>query len=142
MIEFHVLESHQETVWLHYVCSLAAQHHAAHKSVVIVCDDQSILNRVDEHLWTFSEDSFIPHDQLSPSQNSTLPNVIGLSLKSLPSDVLIHLGFDPLVEPGSHALIQDIIDADPKRRDAGRARFSAYRKQGITPNTLKNPPLP
>jgi DNA polymerase III subunit chi len=142
LLEFHVLDSSQDALWLRYICALAQHHLGLNQRVVIVCDDAATLNRVDEYLWTFEEASFLPHEQLSPSQTTAPIGVIGLSHKPIATDILIHLGREALTEIQTAAVVVDVIDAEPSRRDAGRARFSAYRKLGLAAKTCKNPPLP
>ena len=54
-----------------------------------------------------------------------------------PVDVLINL--DSSAEPppflSQVARVAAIIDGEPARRDAGRARFKAYRHMGLSPET-------
>jgi DNA polymerase-3 subunit chi len=138
LIEFHVLESSQDNTWLNYVATLAESRIQSGQTVLIVADKPALLQQVNSHLWTFRDDSFLPHELLTANQQRA-PHIIYLSDYPQSADVIIHLGEAALTEVSSLPLIIDVIDADQKRRDAGRARFSTYRKKGQSPQTIKIP---
>jgi DNA polymerase III subunit chi len=140
-VEFHVLESAHDSVWLQYVCELTeALHHPAHR-LVIHADEPALLTAVDEKLWTYKDDGFLAHERTTQPTSPAPNGVVMLSSTPIATDTLIHLGFDPLADLTTAKRIIDVIDADPKRREAGRNRFAHYRKLGISPQTIKNPTI-
>ncbi|EQD36977.1 DNA polymerase III chi subunit, HolC [mine drainage metagenome] len=82
----------------------------------------------------------MPHEWLRaarPGAPRRRPSCSALSLQTPRLDVLINLGLS--AEPPSFleriARVVEIIDGEPSRRDAGRARFKAYRQTGLSPDT-------
>ena len=141
-VEFHVLESADESAWLKYICELTQSLHARQERLVIQSDEPGFLVAVDEKLWTYHEDSFIPHERITKPMACSPNGPVLLTSLSIDTDTLIYLGLEPLTGFINAKRIIDVIDANPKRREAGRQRFASYRKLGISPQTIKNPPNP
>jgi len=142
VIEFHVLESSQETRWLHYVAELSESLLSTNMRLLILSDQPAFLNAIDEKLWTFKDNSFIAHERVNGTTPPLRSGVVGIGHELLECDLVIHLGLSPLESFGTATRVIDVIDSEPQRREAGRARFSAYRKRGMSPETIKNPPTP
>lgn len=86
---------------------------------------------LDRLLWTWRQDSFIPHEAL---QNGTVPDapvLIGTGpIPPVPCPVLLNLSDQLPVDCQRFDRIMEIVPAHEERRAAGRARFKAYRDQG------------
>lgn len=86
---------------------------------------------LDRLLWTFKDQSFLPHGQLGKTDPALTPILIGQDAGPMKEDqVLINLGpavpdffarFERLCEP---------VDHDPAVCNAGRERFRYYRDRG------------
>ena len=136
-VDFYVLAGDDARERLKFACRIIDKAFNAELRVLVWSDDEALLQSLDDLLWTFAQDSFIPHELLGPESNWDDTPVL-LSAKSLPAapaDVLVNLGqsLPPSLE--QTARIIEIIDADAARRQAGRARFKQYRDQGVEPTT-------
>ncbi len=135
--DFYVLESSDARERLKFACRVIDKAFGAEQRVLVWFDDAAALQSFDDLLWTFAQDSFIPHDPVGPGSNWEDSPVL-LSCAALPpagAEVLLNLASGvPAVASQARQVIE-IIDADPTRRQAGRARFKQYREMGVTPTT-------
>ena len=60
--DFYILEDSAATARALTACRLAAKAYAHGHQVYIHCQDQAAAMTLDNLLWTFKEDSFIPHN--------------------------------------------------------------------------------
>ncbi|MFO1330541.1 MAG: DNA polymerase III subunit chi [Rubrivivax sp.] len=104
---------------------------------VCVRAEPATLARLDRELWTFVEREFVPHLRFAqpgalPPQAARTP--IWLVDGEPPPDgpaVLVNLGADaPQALDGIERLIE-IVSAEPDQAQRGRARWKAYRAQGL-----------
>ena len=135
--DFYVLESSDTRERLKFACRIIDKAFGAEQRVLVWFDDPAALQSFDDLLWTFAQDSFIPHDPVGPESNWEDSPVL-LSCAALPptgAEVLVNLAAN-VPALASHARqVIEIIDADPARRQAGRTRFKQYRELGVTPTT-------
>ena len=137
--DFYVLEGSDARERLKFACRIIDKAFNAEHRVLVWLEDAAALQSFDELLWTFAQDSFIPHEPAGPESAWEDAPVL-LSCGALPpegTDVLINLANDVPALARSAARAIEIIDADPQRRQAGRARFKQYRDLGIEPATHK-----
>ena len=134
-VDFYVLAQASAAARLAVACRIAEKAYLASQSVLIWHTDRAELEALDERLWTFSDRSFVPHEWLGAGAQA--PVLLGMEAPAGPVQVLIQLGL--LTEPPPFlervARVAEIIDGEPSRRDAGRARFKAYRQMGLSPGT-------
>ena len=107
---------------------------------VVVVGPKDFLRQLDEQLWTFSATEFLPHAWGQDDFASETPIVFVESFESeeldyLPhGDVLIHVGRQLPASVENLATrfprIVEIVSTDEEDRQAGRARYKAYRDQG------------
>ncbi len=119
---------------LELACRIAEKAHRAGQTVLLWDEDAAELAALDELLWTFADRSFVPHERVAPGSDSEAP--VLLTAGPAPQraiEVLINLS-SGIPEAAAHAArVIEIVDSDPARRAAGRARFKAYRERGIEP---------
>lgn len=134
-VDFYVLEAAGGRGRLKLACRVAEKAYLAGQSVLIWHTDRQELAELDAMLWTFSDRSFVPHELLA---NADAPcgapvRLLAGSAPSLPADIIINLSAEvpPALEVTQR--VAEIVDGDETRRQAGRARFRAYRELGITP---------
>ena len=135
-VDFYVLEGASAAARLKVACRLAEKAYLASQRSLIWHTERGELEALDELLWTFADGSFVPHDWLTSNAAAEAP--VLLSAGSPPSadvDFVVNLAADP--PPFLHLTrrVAEIIDGDEGRRQAGRARFKAYRELGIQPAT-------
>lgn len=135
-IDFYVLPGASVRSRQLTACRLAEKaYHAGHQVYVqaATAQDEVVL---DELLWTFKQNSFVPHGRWPGEAQSEVPVLVGhLPSPAAHVDVLINLA-DAI--PNAHeryARIVEIVDADAACREAGRRRYRFYRDQGYAPVT-------
>jgi DNA polymerase-3 subunit chi len=133
-IDFYTLEPDSPGDRALLCCRLAERARAEGLRVYIHCPDQESARRLDRLLWTYRQDSFIPHGLVGHTDAALTPVLIGTA--GTPTDenqVLINLTatvpdfferFQRVCEP---------VDRDPAGRAAARERFRCYRDQGHPP---------
>ncbi|HZF17582.1 MAG TPA: DNA polymerase III subunit chi [Steroidobacteraceae bacterium] len=135
-VDFYVLEGSEPRPRLVYACRLAEKAFLLEQRVSILTDSAEDAQQLDDLLWTFRDRSFVPHERQPAAGEPGTPVVIAFRGET-PShrDLLINLGSE--VPPGvsEYARVAEIVDADAKRRSAGRERYRYYLDQGLKPDT-------
>lgn len=104
---------------------------------VCVRGGAATLARLDRELWTFVERDFVPHLRFAqpgavPPQAARTP--IWLVDGEVPAEgppVLVNLGAELPPDLGGVERLIEIVSADPDEAQRGRARWKAYRAQGL-----------
>jgi DNA polymerase III subunit chi len=134
-VSFYILDDASDTARLKLVCRIVEKAHRAGQSVLVWHTEPDELARLDELLWTFGDDrGFIAHEMVLPGSSPEAP--VLLTTGAAPEsgiDVLINLAAAVPQLAQRAARVIEVIDADPGRREAGRARFRAYRELGCDP---------
>jgi DNA polymerase-3 subunit chi len=135
-VAFYVLDASASGARLKLACRITDKAYRAGQHVLIWHTDPAELTTLDEFLWTFDDRTFIPHELVTPSVACEAP--VLLSATAVPDgeiDVLINLASELPGFVSRAVRIVEIIDGDAARREAGRARFRAYRELGVEPVT-------
>ena len=118
-----------------YACSLASYFYLQNKKVFIYTDNQQDAFAVDEYLWQFDGDSFVPHNLLGEGPSYGTSVEISWQAPTHPRPILINLSTNT---PDFAINFQQIIDFVPfaePLKIAARTRYSAYKKMGLTVST-------
>lgn len=126
-IDFHILSCTGFNEAAHYVCRLTEKAWAAGHSVLIYCDEDW-LQGLDEHLWSFRPDAFVPHHPLSDGE--TRVNLTCSEDCGGHHDVLISLAHQqPPHFSRFNRLIEVVFEA-PELKAAKRAHYRFYQERG------------
>jgi DNA polymerase-3 subunit chi len=133
-IDFYVLTSVEPNARYLTACRLAEKAYRLGHRVYVQTESAQADVILDDLLWTFRQNSFVPHERWPNDGNADVPVLLGHDeAPDFLADVLINLGeqipgafdrFDRLVE---------IVDQDGPTRTAGRRRFRHYRERGFAP---------
>ncbi len=133
-IDFYSLESDSRGDRFLLTCRLVERIRGHGLRVMIHCPDPEQARHLDRLLWTFRQDSFLPHGIVGRADAGLTPILISPDGQPETEDqVLLNLSdsmpdffdrFDRLCEP---------IDHDPAVKGAGRQRFRGYRDLGYEP---------
>lgn len=91
---------------------------------------------LDDLLWTFKQNAFLPHQPYSPDQTLQVPILLGHAQE--PEDageVLINLSASLPVRYAQYARVAEVVGPDEPQRQLARERFRAYRESGCEMNT-------
>jgi len=116
-------------------CQLAAYYYQQNQKVFIYTENQQDAFIVDEYLWQFDGDSFVPHNLVGEGPRYGSPVEISWLAPQHPRAVLINLNQSI---PEFNLNFQQIIDFVPAQEQLkinARMRYSAYKKLGHTLST-------
>ena len=112
-------------------CRLVARIYDQGLRLYLQVPDAREAEHLDRLLWTFQEQSFLPHGRLGRTDPALTPILIGDDPGQVEEcPVLINLGLEVPAAFPRFARLCEPIDLDSEWRRAGRERFRYYRNQG------------
>ena len=133
-VDFYILSRDEPDAPLSAACRLADKAFRLGHRIFINAASGDQARELDRLLWTFRDDSFVPHSLAGEGADPGDPVRIGAdTAPDAPPGVLINLaGTVPSWAEGS-TRIAEIVGADPAGRTAGRERYRHYRDKGFAP---------
>ena len=115
-----------------YACRLVRKARAAQCKIVLLGKDSSELTQLDQLLWSFSEQDFIPHVHAGDPLAAQTPVILTDSeAVELPHHhVLINLSGNTPEHFARFERIFEIISSDEADKAAGRDRYRFYKERG------------
>jgi len=115
-----------------YACRLVRKARAADMKIVLFAADRAQLAALDEALWTFSEQDFLPHvmagDELAAMTPVILAHDAGQELPH--HQVLVNLSRETPAHFARFERMFEIVSTDDDDLLAGRARYRQYQQRG------------
>ena len=131
-IDFYLIEEPGAAASEATACRIAEKAWRHGHRVHLHVDSPESARRLDELLWTWRDESFVPHSVCAADELSAgAPVTIGSgSLPRFDFDVLLNL--DPCVPDGfdRFARVAEVVGGGEPARSAGRERFRRYRAHG------------
>lgn len=139
-IDFYILEVTSGQKSLFFACQLIEKMYQAQQCVYVHCHSKEEAERLDALLWTYRDDSFVPHALYHAAHDYPPPVQLGFGNMApvLPKEYLLlnmtqqippfHAQFDHMIE---------IVFSDPSVQQLARDRYKAYRDQGCELHTYK-----
>lgn len=123
----------------HHACQLIYAHYKQKQTIYIHCQNKQQAFSIDEILWTFAPDSFIPHSIKDPNNEFLSPVEIGFDPigSNKKRQVLINLADQcpPFAVNFDHII--DFVADDDGMKAIARDRYKQYRTMGIELATQK-----
>lgn len=115
-----------------YACRLARKARGTDAQIVILTKDQSQLLALDEALWSFSEQDFLPHVMLEDTLAAKTPILLttNSAMESPHHQILINLSDAPPTHFARFERMFEIIASDDADKSVGRERYAYYRERG------------
>lgn len=135
-IDFYLLsETAPDALWL-TTCRLLEKAYLKKHRVFVYCANQHDAEHLDELLWTFKPDSFIPHHLQGEGPEPPPPIQIGYSEEPKGfSDILFNLSPTIPTFLKCFQRVIEIVSTDEAAKAMSREHFRAYRKLGFEPQT-------
>lgn len=136
-VDFYILDAATEHERLRTACRLAEKAWQKGHRVFIHADSAETARSIDDMLWTYRQDSFVPHallrERMDSDADACEPVLVGDGTAE-PTDIDVLINLAETVPPFAErsARIAEIVAGDSKGRRAGRARYRDYRDRGIT----------
>lgn len=135
-IDFYLLTADTADAQGLFTCRLLEKAYQQGHRIFVYCNNATDAGALDELLWTFKPDSFIPHHLQGEGPEPPPPIQIGYSSEPRGfNDILLNLA-DTI--PAFYLRFQRVIEivaADEPAKIRGRAHFREYRKAGWVPDT-------
>ncbi|MCH2055248.1 MAG: DNA polymerase III subunit chi [Thalassotalea sp.] len=134
---FHIMpEQAGDSATLRYACVLAANCYRQQQKVFIFTDSQQQAHEVDEVLWSFEPDSFVPHNLVGEGPTYGAPVEIGFSAPKGKRPVLINLSANMPAFAGQFAQVLDFVPVAEADKQQARERFKSCRQMGFQVDTV------
>jgi DNA polymerase-3 subunit chi len=116
-------------------CEIAERTYTQGKRLQIIVADQSQARRLDDLLWTFRPDSFVPHGLFEEEKDQPpQPVVITTNLEPIPGiETLLMLNYCPIELVGQFSQVIHLIIVDNQERlQASREYWTQLKEAGFT----------
>lgn len=114
------------------------------KRLVVRCRDEADVHALDEHLWVFRDDAFLPHEMNDGAATLADPearvilvarDVWPPGLERTPGEILVQLAPADMAYAATFAIVIDLVDhSDEAHLEASRGRFKAWIERGLKPD--------
>lgn len=133
-IDFYILEGRQDAGrHLQIACRLAEKAWSGGQRVYIHTDEAVSAKKLDDMLWSFRAESFLPHQLLAEGQDSDALTPIHIGWNEPPAQhdqVLINLAAEIPLCFSRFDRVAEIVSATEQAREQGRQRYRFYRDRG------------
>ena len=135
-IDFYVLQEQSPGGRFKLACRIVEKAYRLGHRVYVRTDNSVDTHALDDLLWTFSQNSFVPHQLSTENDSQGSPVVIGEHPPTAEgTDVVISIADDPVANFTAYPRIVEIVGCEDDEKASGRNRFRYYREHGMEPNT-------
>lgn len=128
-VDFYILPTDSLSARLDFACKLCEKAWRLGHRIYLHCQDEEQRMALDERLWAFKGEAFVPHDL--PEANNEGNVLLGIGTDAHGhSDLLINLGAEVPAFVGQFQRVAEIVVEASQIRQAARERFRFYREQG------------
>ena len=139
-VYFYSLEKSQD---LHLsICTLIKELYKL-SGQIIICDYYSNLEKIDKLLWTFEQNSFLPHKIYEPELTLDTP-ILLLTQKYL-NNLLIFKEYDsiinnfdePIIQAENHFKVYEFVESSEEKKNISRKKYTIYKNNNFNLNHKK-----
>jgi DNA polymerase-3 subunit chi len=112
------------------VCELAKRAFDAGQPTLILARSVDQAEQIDEKLWEFSDDAFIPH-QIAGDDDDAITPVLIVPPELTTTDRALVINLREDAAPGLFDRVLEVIPAEQSERDGSRKRWAMYRAAGF-----------
>ena len=136
---FHHFESIERKDFLIYVCKLIEKGYKQNiNPIFIKTDTQTQAEELDKLLWTFRQESYIPHTLVDQDSNNTQPVQIGWIDNEIDdAEAIINLSDGMPDISNDLKKIHEIIDNIDEKKEKARERWKKYKSIGFNIKAYK-----
>ena len=117
----------------HLACRLAMMAWERQQEVFVIAGSKSHIRKLDELMWQYPDDRFLPHALCNDTYAAKAPVRIGLGEDLKPVGVVINLCTEAVSQPTKYNRILEIVPFAKPEREASRSKFKVYRDLGLSP---------
>ncbi len=126
-VDFHILGANDLSVAMNHVCKVTDKAWRSGHRVLIVCEPEE-LEALDERLWNFRPDAFVPHQPLA--RGDAPVNITDSTECGGHHEVMVNLSRQ---QPGSFSRFDRLIEvvfSHPDWTEVKRDHFRFYKERG------------
>ena len=112
------------------VCELVKKAYAAEQPTLILARTPEQAEALDEKLWEFDDDAFIPH-QLAGDDDDAITPVVIAPPGAATADRPLVVNLRDECAPGAYERVLEVVAADPAEREGSRVRWTEYKRRGF-----------
>lgn len=130
-VDFYVLPNDNLQQRVQFACRLADKAYRLGHRVYIHTESAQQTRLLDELLWTFQQNSFIPHAVIQDVSEAQPPVQLGHDAEPDAShQVLINLAPEVPLFFSRFERVAELVNSDATLRQQGRSRYSFYKERG------------
>ena len=118
-----------------FACRLAMMAWENNQRTYIIVASESSIERLDEQMWQYPDNRFLPHATPDNPNCSKAPVIIGTLSGLNPTDVVINLSPDAVPQTERYKRVLEIVPYADTERQASRVKYKTYRDLGLKPLT-------
>jgi DNA polymerase-3 subunit chi len=122
---------HNTSSAFYHACLQASYFYRQNQRVFIYSQDQKSAEQIDEMLWAFDSDSFVPHNLSGEGPKQGAAVEISHQVPRGRRPVLINLSSTVPDFASQFQLIVDFVPSDEKLKQLARERFKTCRQRGF-----------
>jgi len=131
-IDFYLLNDSDPDASLLFACRLLEKAYLRGHRVFVYCSNHDDAIRIDEYLWTFKDDSFVPHNL--QGEGPMPPPAVQIGFDAEPrgfNDILLNMS--AIIPPfyARFRRIMQVVAAEESAKEISRMQYKAYRKLGF-----------
>ena len=129
---FHYFEKTSGRDLLVYICRLVEKgYKQGSKPIYIHFDSENEAKEFDSLLWTFRQESFIPHTILGHPEQEKTPVIIGWDTNQIETaEALINVSQGIPRASTSTSKIHEIVGSDENKKNKAREKWKEYKANG------------
>ena len=103
--------------------------------IFIITSTDNASKQLDELMWQYPEDRFLPHARADQPGSARTPVTIGTLSSLNPTDVVINLCAEAVPQPERFSRVLEIVPSAENEKQASRVKYKTYLNQGLKPQT-------
>jgi DNA polymerase-3 subunit chi len=112
------------------VCELAKRAFETGQATLILARSFDQAEQLDEKLWEFDENAFIPHQIAGDADDAITPVLIAAPDTQTPDRTLV-INLRDECAPGLFERVLEVVPADEEQRLGSRKRWTTYKAAGL-----------
>lgn len=130
-VDFYILAGEDTRARMQFACRLTDKAYRLGHRVYIHTGSAQQSAQLDELLWTFQQNSFVPHSLYRSDDDTATPVQLGHDAEPDAShQVLINLADSVPLFFSRFERVAELVNAEAGVRHAGRQRYSFYKERG------------
>jgi DNA polymerase-3 subunit chi len=137
-VSFYILKGSVEHDRQVFACRLIEKAYKQGNHIYIHTDNAEKAEQVNQTLWSFRADSFVPHQLIDAPNADNCPVLIGHNTKPPRlMDLLINLGAEQPNFFSQFERVAEFVNDDKQLKIMGRERYRFYQQRGYELSTHK-----